>query len=90
MFDSHEQVRMTNQGESVNQSQSTQEVSQMTPGSTKKGNMTHWLVNLDTGPGLTFMSQLDSGLDMSDPSFIRIHPVCTIGQTPLFYEMILA
>ncbi len=56
---------MTNQGESVNQSQSTQYVSQMTPGNTKKGNMTHWLVNLDTGPGLTFMSQLDSGLDMS-------------------------
>ncbi len=27
--------------------------------------MTHWLVNLDTGPGLTFVSQLDSGLDMS-------------------------
>ena len=57
---------MTNQGESVNQSQSTHYVSQMTPGTTKKGNMTHWLVNLDTGPGLAFMSQLDSGLDMSE------------------------
>ncbi len=45
---------MTDQEESVNQSQSTQYVSQMTPGNTKKGNMTRWLVNLDTGPGLTF------------------------------------
>ena len=57
---------MTNQGELVNLSQSTQYVSQMTSGNTKKGNMTHWLVNLDTGPGLTFMSQLNSGLDMSE------------------------
>ena len=57
---------MTNQGESVNQSKSTQYVSQMTPGNTKKGNMPHWLVNLDTGPRLTFVSQLDSGLDMSE------------------------
>ncbi len=47
------------------ESQSTQYVSQMTPGNTKKGKMTHWLVNLDTGPGLTFVSQLDSCLDMS-------------------------
>ena len=38
----------------------------MTPGNTKKGNMTYWLLNLDKRPGLTFMSQLDSGLDMSD------------------------
>ncbi len=57
---------MTNQGESINQSQSTQYVSQMTLGNTKKGNMTHWLVNLDTGPGLTFVCQLDSGLDRSE------------------------
>ncbi len=57
---------MTNHGESVNLSQLTQYVSQMTSGNTEKGNMTHWLVNLDTGPGLTFMSQLDSGLDISD------------------------
>ncbi len=28
--------------------------------------MTHWLVNLDTEPGLTFVSQLDSGLDMGE------------------------
>ncbi len=38
----------------------------MTPGNTKKGYMTHWLVSLDTGPGLTFVSQLDSGLDLSE------------------------
>ena len=58
---------MTNQRESVNLSQSIQYVSQMTSGITKKGraNMTHWLVNLDTGCGLTFMSQLGSHLDMS-------------------------
>ena len=57
---------MTSQAESVNQSQSTPYVSQMTPGNAKKGNMTHWLVNLDTGPGVTFVSQLDSGLDTSE------------------------
>ena len=56
---------MTNQGESVNLSQSTQCVSQMNSGNTKKAKLTHWLINLDTGPGLSFVSQLDSDLDMS-------------------------
>ena len=37
----------------------------MTSVTTKKAKSTHWLVNLDTGPGLHFMIQLDSGLDMS-------------------------
>ncbi len=74
---------MTNQGESVNQSQSTQYVSQMIPGNMQEGNMTHWLVNLDTGPGLTFVSQLDSGLDMSegirrDPASMRPQVVTEI------------
>ena len=40
-------------------------MSQVTPGNTKKVNMTHWLVNLDTGTGLNFVCQLDSSLDMS-------------------------
>ena len=56
---------MTYQGESVNPNQSTQYVSQIASGSTKNGNVTHWLVNSDTGPPLTFLSQLYSGLDMS-------------------------
>ncbi len=51
--------------ELVNLSQSTQCVSQMTFGNTKKAKLTRWLVNSDTGPGISFMSQLDSGLDMN-------------------------
>ena len=56
---------MTNQGESVSLSQSTQCASQMTSVNTKNAKLTHWLVNLGTGPGLSFMSQLEEGLDMS-------------------------
>ncbi len=56
---------MTNQGESVNLSQSTQCVSQFTSGNTEEAKLTHWLANLDTGSGLTFMIQLDLGLNMS-------------------------
>ena len=41
-------------------------MSQKTSGNTKMVKLTHWLVNLDIGPGLGFMSQLDSGLAMSD------------------------
>ena len=57
---------MTNQGESGGLSQSTQWVSQMTSGNTKGVKLTHWLVNSDTGSGSCFISQLDSGLDISD------------------------
>ena len=56
---------MTNQGESINLSQSTQCASQMTSDNTEKAKLTHWLVHLDPGSGLRFMSQLDWGLDMS-------------------------
>ena len=37
----------------------------MTSVTTKKAKLTHWLVNLDTGPVHSFMSQLVQGLDMS-------------------------
>ena len=56
---------MTNQRESVSLGQSTQCASQITSVNTKKAKLTHWLVNLNTEPGLSFMTQLDSGLDMS-------------------------
>ena len=36
---------------------------------TKKNELTHWLLNLDTGPGHGFVSQLESVLDMSVPCF---------------------
>ncbi len=64
---------MTNQGRSDNLSQSSQYVSQMTFGNTKKVKLTHWLVNLDIESGLSFMSLLDLGLDMS---VIQIHHLC--------------
>ncbi len=55
---------MTNQEESVNPSQSTHCLSQMTFVTHKKNKLVHWMVNLDTGPGLGIVSQLNPVLDM--------------------------
>ena len=61
---------MKNQNDSPrrvpNLSHSAHCVSQMPVLLTKKIELTHCLVNLATGPGLSFMSQLDLVLGVSD------------------------
>ena len=43
--------------------------------------MTHWPVNLGTGPGLNFVSPLHSGLDMSDSTgHTYATAACTVTQ----------